>query len=382
MRYSKLPLPDLIKYFISTGKEGEFWDFKLMWHDKIEDLLKDIICLANTVHDENGYIIFGISNDLYVKGISGYRTKQADILDAISHLVFAGDNIPQISVETIDYEGVELDVLIVHNTDKTPIYLKKPYGKMRMGCIYARNGDRNTQDNDNADISIVENLWRKRFGLTKPPIDFIFDALDNKLEWTKSENGYYHIFRPEYTIEFVEEDDTYRSESDEFYSYTQTNSSTHFFSLVIKARGTILKRFQVVTLDGGRLSIPVPNWGSIHFDNLHRNSVAYKFYIMDSRSEKLMRFMYDPENDEQYCAYNSFEKVILYFQNTLEQQDFEKYMRDKTAELKERVDKCDAYRYLNGEKNQKTTAYTKTLRESVVLKEMLEEFRKSRPLNI
>ena len=44
MRYSQLPLVDLINYFLSVGKEGDFWDFKQEWHENIEDLLKDIIC--------------------------------------------------------------------------------------------------------------------------------------------------------------------------------------------------------------------------------------------------------------------------------------------------------------------------------------------------
>jgi len=60
MRYSQLPLVDLINYFLSVGKEGDFWDFKQEWHENIEDLLKDIICFANTIHDENCYIVFGV----------------------------------------------------------------------------------------------------------------------------------------------------------------------------------------------------------------------------------------------------------------------------------------------------------------------------------
>lgn len=118
MRYSRLPLTELVPFFLSQGKEGEFWDFKQEWHKNIEDLIKDIICFANTVHDENCYLIFGIADDLSVTGMNEMRRKQADILDAISSLVFAGDNLPTISVETVDCEGSELDVLIIYNTTK------------------------------------------------------------------------------------------------------------------------------------------------------------------------------------------------------------------------------------------------------------------------
>ena len=146
MRYSQLPLEELISFFLSRGKEGDFWDFKLEWHEKIEDLIKDIICFSNTVHDENCYLVFGIADDGSIMGMSSARRKQADILDAISNLNFAGDNLPNISVETIRFDNTELDVLIVYNTNSTPIYLKKTYGKMKQGCIYARVGDRNVSN--------------------------------------------------------------------------------------------------------------------------------------------------------------------------------------------------------------------------------------------
>ena len=92
MRYSKLPLDELISFFLKQKREGEFWDFKQEWHEKTEDLLKDIICFANTVHDEDCFIIFGIADDLSITGMAGERKKQADIIDTISNLSFAGDN--------------------------------------------------------------------------------------------------------------------------------------------------------------------------------------------------------------------------------------------------------------------------------------------------
>ena len=262
MRYSRLPIKELISYFLLQGKEGEFWDFKQEWHANIEDLLKDIICFANTSHDENCYIVFGIADDLSVTGMAGARRKQADILDAISGLVFAGDNLPSVSVESVEYNDCLLDVLVVHNTDRTPLFLKKPYGKMRQGCIYARVGDRNTPDYGNAEIDVIENLWKKRLGLTKTPLAYIFDALANKLEWAESENGYYHIYKPEFTIE-REDDIAFKRGADEFYSYAQTNESTSYYMLDVKAKGTTLERQQIVNLDSGRLSIPVPEWGLI-----------------------------------------------------------------------------------------------------------------------
>lgn len=376
MRYSRLPLSELIPFFLSQGKEGEFWDFKQEWHKNIEDLIKDIICFSNTVHDENCYLIFGVADDLSVTGMREARRKQADVIDAISNLVFAGDNLPSISVDTVDYDGTELDVLVIYDILKTPIFLKKPYGKMKQGCIYARVGDRNTPDNGNAEIGVIENLWRKRLGLTKTPLEYIFDALDNKLEWAISEAGYYNIYKPEYTIERVEEDDYEIGRgSDEFYSYAQANESTSYYMLDVKANGTTLERYQIVNLDSGRLSIPVPEWGYIHFDQYHQDVIGYKYYVRDSHTERLMRFMFDTQNGDQRWAFGNLEKITLFFESDSEHHAFEEYVDYNKTDLKKRVDESDAFDYISTENETKTQGYKISLRTAIVLKEMLEEFR-------
>lgn len=376
MRYSKLPLPELIQNLLQQGKEGDFWDFKQEWHSKTEDLIKDIICFSNTVHDEDCFLIFGISDDLTVKGMTATRKKQADILDTLSHLVFAGDNLPHISVNTIEYDGKKLDVLRVLNTDKTPIYLNKPYGKMKEGCIYARSGDRNTPDNGNAEIEITENLWRKRFGLAKSPLEFIFDVLERKQDWIESENGYYYIIKPEYAIERCEDGDVIcNCSNDEFYSYAQTNQATTYYMLEIKANGTTLEKHQIVNLDSGRLSIPVPEWGYVYFDDYQQDIIGYKYYIKDNHTERLMRFMYDPQDGDQRWAFNKLEAVTLFFESDCEKTHFEDYVALYRNDLIKRVNSSTAYDYIVTENTTKTTAYKRKLKTAVILKEMLNEYR-------
>lgn len=323
----------LVKFFLEQGKEGECWDFKQEWHDEMSNLIKDIICLANTVHDENCYIIFGISDDLRIVGMQKLRRKQADIIDAISNLYFADDNYPKISVEAIKYNGIELDVLIINDTDKTPIFLKKQYGKMREGCIYLRIGDKNTPDNSNADICDIENLWRKRLGLTKAPLDYIYDRMENKLEWTDKENSFYNIFKPEYTIEIVSEEDD--REKDEFYSFAMTNESTSFKILNIKYQQTILESFQVVVLDSGRLQMPVPEWEFICHDGYGAHKkYSYKFYVLESNRYRVLAFLYDQENSDEQYAFDNLKDVVLFYQSDGERVAFEAY----TEEHQELVD--------------------------------------------
>lgn len=192
---------ETIEILLSKHKEGDYWDFKQEWHEKIEDLVKDIICFSNTPHDKDCYILFGIGNEYKVLGMKKSRKKQADIIDCLSKLDFAGGYQPEISMDTVIYNDKELDVLTIYNTEKTPIYLNKNYGKMLKGCIYLRIVDRNAPDNGNANIGDIELLWKKRMGLTKSPLNIFYELIDKPFEWNKVEDSYYHKFNPEYLIE-------------------------------------------------------------------------------------------------------------------------------------------------------------------------------------
>ena len=54
-----MELYDEIEKLISLGQEGEYWDFKKEWYgkEKDEDLLLDIICMANNLVNRDAYII-------------------------------------------------------------------------------------------------------------------------------------------------------------------------------------------------------------------------------------------------------------------------------------------------------------------------------------
>ena len=51
---------DKIFELINLKQEGEYWDFKRQWHENKTDLLHDIICMANNLSNNDGYIIIGI----------------------------------------------------------------------------------------------------------------------------------------------------------------------------------------------------------------------------------------------------------------------------------------------------------------------------------
>jgi hypothetical protein len=377
--FKNITTTQLVQQFLEQGKESEYWDFKQEWHDKISDLYKDIICFANTVHDDNCYLVFGISDDLQITGMKKERRKQADIIEGISKLHFAGDNYPKISVETITLKGIDLDVLIIFNTNKTPIFLKEPHGKMRMGCIYSRVEDKNTPDNGNADIMIIEDLWRKRFDLKKTPLEYIFIHMGNKHEWEKKGDSHFNIYQPEYTIEMVCNND--ENDATEFYSYAMCNEKTIFQTCNIKYQQTILETFQIVILDSGRLKIPVPKWGFICRDkNKITNKSGYKYYVVGNKQYQLLTFLYDQNNGEELYAFKDFKEVILFFESDNERIEFEKYIEDHQDLLHNQLKTIQRYEHINTGDQKLTSFYIEQLQIGFVLNKLLDEWRKTKKL--
>ena len=374
-RYSNLELTDLVKLCISRGHEGDFWDFKQEWHKDMPALIKDIICFVNTVHSESCYLIFGISDDCRVVGMKQSRYELANIIDALSKLEFATIDVPEITLDTIVLDGIEVDVLTILNTDNTPIYLIKPYGKMHPGCIYLRKGDRNTPDNSNALFGDIEMLWKKRFRLTKPPLEYIKNHLNNPLEWNETQDCYYNIFRPEYVLEHVY-DESDRDLRAEFYAYAMTNEHVVYSSMVVKCSGTIVDNYQIVALDGGRYTTPTPEWGFLG-KRLTENGpeFSYKYFLKDSFRYSLHSFMYHEENGEERYAHDDLMDIVLLFDSVDEKNEFERYVEYHIQNLRDRVDAQNEYSYVRADSEAETRFIIHRLRTARVLQSILKEYR-------
>lgn len=374
-RYSNLELTDLVKLCISRGHEGDFWDFKQEWHKDMPALIKDIICFVNTVHSENCYLIFGISDDCRVVGMKQPRYELANIIDALSKIEFATIDVPEITLDTIVLDGIEVDVLTILNTDNTPIYLRKPYGKMHPGCIYLRKGDRNTPDNSNALFGDIEMLWKKRFRLTKSPLEYIKNHLNNPLEWNETQDCYYNIFRPEYVLEHVY-DESDRDLRAEFYAYAMTNEHVVYSSMVVKCSGTIVDNYQIVALDGGRYTTPTPEWGFLG-KRLTENGpeFSYKYFLKDSFRYSLHSFMYHEENGEERYAHDDLMDIVLLFDSVDEKNEFERYVEYHIQNLRDRVDAQNEYSYVRADSEAETRFIIHRLRTARVLQSILKEYR-------
>jgi len=192
-----MQLQHKVKMFIEEQSEGSYWDFKQNWHNNIADLLKDIICMANntTVDMQDGYIIFGVEDKTFkITGVSGddNRKNQENIIGFLSSQIWASEEIPNVEILTIQIEGKEVDILIIHNRSVTPYYLLKDYEKsfhgkgktiLHAGVIYSRVGDRNTSSAECATKQATEFLWKKRFGLIGTDDVKVAKRLKNMKYW-------------------------------------------------------------------------------------------------------------------------------------------------------------------------------------------------------
>ena len=105
--------------------------------------------------------------------------------------------------------------------------------------------------------------------------------------------NFYNIYYPELTIEVKRDVDDDRLVP-EFYAFAMTNHHTSYETLNIKCQQTILESYQIVVLDGGRLSVPTPTWGKVIYeDNRFHKKYDYKYYEKDNLTFKVFKFLYD-----------------------------------------------------------------------------------------
>ena len=218
-------------------------------------------------------------------------------------------------------------------------------------------------------------LWKKRFGLTQPPLVQIANRLENKLEWAQNEDAYYNIYKPEFKLE-AEYDEDDRNIG-EFYVYSQTNSRFMYKNLKIMCSGTVLKEFQLVVLDSGRYETPVPRLGFAGYDKWRLNpKFTYRYFLKDSIDYKLQQFLFDAENEEEVYAKRRFDEVVLYFENEEEKSAFEFYIENKQDLIESYIVEADKRYYEIDTSNEMYAKECKRrLSTGLAFNKALQEFR-------
>lgn len=262
-------LARIIGDLIATGKEGDYWEFKREPHANSGDLIKDIICLANSPrHTGDRYIIYGVDDTGLVVGLqSGTRRTQADIVNTLSNAGFAGGVYPDIYLQQVELNGHRLEVLVIKDCPEKPYYLQKRYQKhgvrLNPGTVYARVRDSNTPSDQVASSYDIDRMWRQRFGLDQTPLQRVRKYLEDRDDWTKtSENVWYYSQFPEFTISPTEEE-PWPVQAGENWVRAAINPSASVRPFRICFHQTVLTQIDCIYYDEMRAITPAPQPTSV-----------------------------------------------------------------------------------------------------------------------
>lgn len=375
-----------VKRLISAKREGNYWDFKREWHSRNEELLHDIICLANNLERHESYLIIGVIEERGYEIVGIFdetcRRNTQQITDWLTHVRWFGSRWPLVEVISLELDGVVIDVAVIEsNREAMPYCLEKPTGKLGAFKVYIRRNDTNTPVNENATTCEVEALWRHRLRMDVAPLDRVAGLLKNRSDWerqsriTCSEAVYYR-FDPRYVVKH-ERDDGRRGY--EHYCFEQCDSRPSWYTITIAYLGQQIYDCQGIALDGGRYFTTVPERSFFRWDNYgdHEPDISYCYFIQGSLDWYLHEFFYKGERgDEEGIASNRFLRGVLVFDGEEQREDFEVYVRSIRKEFEGRVSEmADPVINMDGcETSWAAEDYKKSLKQARVLKQVLSEY--------
>ena len=323
-----------IKDLILLKQEGSYWDFKREWYsqDKKADLLHDIICMANNLSNKDAYIIIGVDeeNDYSFSSVKNdpNRKNTQQLVDFMREKNFAGGVRPIVSVENFNFGEIEIDIIVIHNSNTTPFYLTERFRSVMSNNIYTRVMDSNTPKNKSADISHIEMLWKKRFGLLSSPLDRMLIYLKNSILWDSSPSSFkekkYYRFSPEYTIETVMDES---KNGYQYYLFNQTNIHPRWYDINLYYHQTMLVSLEGLSLDGGRYFTPSPRTNGVSLTQYYHWDITFKYYIKNSIEYIVHEFYYHPDGDDETIAHDKFMECILVFDTDFEKENFKEYIK-------------------------------------------------------
>lgn len=321
-------LREEILELISLKQEGGYWDFKREWYhtDKKDNLLHDIICMANNQENHDAYIIIGIDeeNDYLVQDISNdeNRKNTQKIVDFLKDKPFAGGVRPLVYVEPLKiFNKGTIDVIVIKNNYNTPFYLTKRYNKVNANNIYTRVMDSNTPVDTSADLIHIEYLWKKRFRLISTPMEMVQYYLQFPQDWIYSPSGHknekkYYKYSPEYTIAYTLCDDK-DVNGYEYYLFNQPDITPHWRKIKLYYYQTKIGELQGICLYKGIYFSSVPDRSEIVLPehNKFDLGITFHYFIKNSLNYTIHKFYYnyDEASGEEKISHDKFMECILLF---------------------------------------------------------------------
>ena len=392
-------LDEIVRELFYLGVEGEYWDFKEKPYffegqskeeknKKKNDLLHDIICMANNLSNRDAYIIMGIQDKpVKITGVKQFSKKwtQENYQDFLQNLTWAGDMIPTVEFRTIN--NGDLDVLIIKKSNRVPFYITKKYSKVRENRIYVRKGSKNTAIDSQAEISDIEKLFEYRFGLTPFPKERVINYITDHDHWIEMKGNYetrswYYEKFPEYTMELVDD-----PQNDELrapvYALIHPNVRTTWEILRIKYHQTILLEFSSHYIDEYRGLSVQPRYNFLKLfkgvNNINLKTNFY-YYLADSVEINLM-YLLEELHEQDGEALRQHLSLIPVFKNDDEREAIEKYVEENKSKILVKIKKesekvCLGYNYEGDEQHSKWDK--EEIAVTKVVKNILDEYRKKK----
>ena len=388
-------LDEIIRELFYLGVEGEYWDFKEKpyffkgqskeeTNKKKNDLLHDIICMANNLSNRDAYIIMGIQDKpVKITGVKQFSNKwtQENYQDFLQNLTWAGDMIPTVEFRTIN--NGDLDVLIIKKSNRVPFYITKKYSKVRENRIYVRKGSKNTAIDSQAEIGDIEKLFEFRFGLTPFPKERVINYICDHDHWNEMKGDYetrswYYEKFPEYTIELSRD-----PESDDLaspdYAYVQINCRSSWQILRVKYHQTILMEYTAHYVDETRGMVISPRDGYIKLSKDNTTSVTKHFYYyLENSIEIKLMFLLKRLMNHSNLALDTHLFLIPVFNSSEEKSDVEFLINnheDFISGIENEIQNI-VINYGSGLSEESELIVRQDLAVTKVVKSILEEYRK------
>lgn len=346
-------LLDELHKLLSLQQEGEYWDYKLEWHNSKTNLLHDIICMANNLANHDAYIFIGINNNYEIIGVSQNdpnRKNTQNIVCTLRGAKFVGGMRPIVYVKTIfPKPNTEIDVIVIKNSRNTPYvlseYCNDGITTIRQGCIYTRNMDGNTPINATADNDQAEKLWRKRFHMDDTAIEKLNHYLEKPESWEKDSRRdvYYYKYAPEYTFEFEYNPDDHFIDND-FLCKMYTDNTATYSPINFKVYNCSIITEYYTGMDGSRFPTIKPNRDYI--SNGKKGSKE-KWLTMTYVVEGTVLFgIYSfLQKDRGYISNLQREKWlehVIVFKDNEEKEAFKKYIKDNYTHIAQAINTIES----------------------------------------
>ena len=285
-------LTQLVRDLISRRSEGVYWDFKLKHHCNTDDLIHDVLCLANADHEGPRYLIFGVKDGggsvQTIKDDEGRRS-QSDIAGLFRDNAskFFQSRFPTFHLRTIEIFDEQVDVLVIEDEPKKPYYLVKNIKQVRAHHIYTRVCDTNTPVNDVAQPHEIIRMWRQQFGLDASALKRVKRYLAEPASWTAVDEGgfacWHHDVFPEFTLKAADVEEIFQVHTQEWTQGEIRTDDNHTGSYELRFHQTLLRRILYVSFDNHKKSVVAPDWEPIGQGRLY-------YYQADSIRYAVQRF--------------------------------------------------------------------------------------------